>query len=247
VNKLEIYKHDWEALAAFDPMWAVLTEKNKRNRKWDQAEFFLSGEEEIASELSSAARFMPAKRERALDFGCGIGRLTRALGSRFQEVWGVDISQRMIDTASDINRAYPNCHFAVNPRSDLQQFPDSHFDIVYTARVLQHIPESLLNGYLAEFIRVLRPDGLLIFQLPDKLPLIWHFQPRRTVFKFLEKMGFGADYILRHFPLQPMRMTAIREREVIRRTPAKLLRSYADERGGKISSRTYYFRSVKRP
>ena len=41
----------------------------------------------------------PAARRSALDFGCGIGRLSQALAEHFDQVYGVDISPKMIELA----------------------------------------------------------------------------------------------------------------------------------------------------
>ena len=45
--------------------------------------------------------------QRALDFGCGVGRLTRALGMRFESAFGVDISAGMVEQAQTAERGVP--------------------------------------------------------------------------------------------------------------------------------------------
>ena len=44
-----------------------------------------------------------------LDIGCGVGRLTQALSSRFDECWGVDIAPSMIESANKLNRCPDRC------------------------------------------------------------------------------------------------------------------------------------------
>ena len=63
-------------------------------------EFFATGEAEFAH-VSRVAETLgrPGRRGRALDFGCGVGRLTRALGERFESAIGVDISAGMVEQA----------------------------------------------------------------------------------------------------------------------------------------------------
>ena len=51
-----------------------------------------------------AARGLPRARALALDFGCGAGRLSRALAAHFEHVVGVDVSASMIETARALNR-----------------------------------------------------------------------------------------------------------------------------------------------
>lgn len=84
------HKRDWEAMAEIDPLWAILTDSGKRGGGWTPEDFFAQGELEIAEMLAAAAAVGgPATGARALDFGCGAGRLTRALGNRFDESVGV--------------------------------------------------------------------------------------------------------------------------------------------------------------
>jgi SAM-dependent methyltransferase len=95
VTRLQRHKRDWERLAAEDPLWAVLTDPARRGRRWRVEDFLATGEAEIAGALEEAAELdLPERRGSALDFGCGAGRLTRALSLRFERAVGVDISVR---------------------------------------------------------------------------------------------------------------------------------------------------------
>lgn len=109
---------------------------------------------------------MGAPFERALDFGCGMGRISQALAARGREVHGVDISEEMVRLARTYNQSPSSCHYHHNPASNLSLFPDGHFDFVYCVIVLQHMPPSLMKGYLKEFLRVLSPNGKILVQIP---------------------------------------------------------------------------------
>jgi ubiquinone/menaquinone biosynthesis C-methylase UbiE len=50
---------------------------------------------------------------------------------------------------------------------------DGSFDLVYSRITLQHLPPRHIRSYLREFVRVLRPGGLLIFQLPASYRSLW--------------------------------------------------------------------------
>ena len=79
-GSLKNTKNEWETLAKLDSLWAILSEKNKRFGKWDVNEFFDTGEKEIAAViiyLKEKGVFLK-RINRVLDFGCGVGRLTRA-------------------------------------------------------------------------------------------------------------------------------------------------------------------------
>ncbi len=97
---------NWNEFGKRDPLWAILTDESKRNGKWDPVEFFVSGEREISKVLQHAAGLKPAfARGKALDFGCGVGRLTQALCRHFEECHGVDIAESMVEQARAIQPA----------------------------------------------------------------------------------------------------------------------------------------------
>ncbi len=107
-------------------------------------------------------------RGKALDFGCGPGRLTQALATYFDLVYGVDIAPSFLELARAYNRFGERCTYRLNEVDDLSVFGDQTFDLVYSARVLMHMNSSIAKNYIREFIRLLRPDGILVFQIPSR-------------------------------------------------------------------------------
>jgi SAM-dependent methyltransferase len=168
--KLRTQQRQWNHLAAADPFWAILSDPQKKNGQWDLAEFFATGRREIADAMRIAESLgVPVRRDAALDFGCGAGRLTQALAEWFGHVTGVDISAGMLDLARRHNRAGDRCTFVLNLHDDLSQLPGDSFDMVFSRIVLQHLPSRHVRRYVREFVRVLRPGGLALFQLPSTL------------------------------------------------------------------------------
>jgi SAM-dependent methyltransferase len=158
---------DWEGLAADDPLWAVLTRPDCRGGRWDPDEFFTTGSDEVADIIGRVRRLRPRLWPgRALDFGCGVGRLTRPLADHFDEVVGVDIAPTMIDLARRYHADRPTCRFEVNQAEDLARFPDDSFDLVLSLIVLQHVPPTAAVRYVREFCRVLAPGGVVVVQIP---------------------------------------------------------------------------------
>ena len=243
---LASHRVDWEDLAELDPLWSILTCPEARFNQWDKDEFFRTGEEEIQSLIKNVDRLgLPLSRSQALDFGCGVGRLTRALSKHFQRCCGVDISEKMISMARELNASFPNCEFLLNDRPDLSALPSDSYDLVYTARVLQHLPRpSLVEHFIRELYRLVRPDGLLVFQLPSYIDLRHRLQPRRRLYQILKRLGWSKVDLYQRMGLFPMRMTFIREKDVVRLlngVGAKLLKVEADSLAGPmIESRTYY-------
>ena len=167
--KLEALKKDWDALGRIDPLWAVLTHEDRRNHGWDEDAFFETGRTEIAGVMDDLERLgLPARRERCLDFGCGVGRLTQALAGHFTRCDGVDIAPSMLEAARGFNRHGDRIVFHLNDTDDLSLFPSGAFDFVYSNIVLQHVGPEAAKAYIREFVRVLSPGGLALFQLPSE-------------------------------------------------------------------------------
>jgi 2-polyprenyl-3-methyl-5-hydroxy-6-metoxy-1,4-benzoquinol methylase len=168
--RLKDVEQTWEQIGRDDPLWGVLSWEGTEHGRWDLQKFFAEGEREVGSFLGEAAAVgITFGRGSALDFGCGIGRLSRALASRFDQVHGVDISDPMIDQARRlVGGEHPNCKFEVSVSERLPS-ADGRFDLVLSNIVLQHVPPRLAAGYVREFIRVLHPSGIAIFQVPSEL------------------------------------------------------------------------------
>jgi hypothetical protein len=62
----------------------------------------------------------------------------------------------------------PRVTFHHNPAPDLRLFDDHTFTFIYSTLVLQHMAPALSRGYVAEFLRVLAPRGLAVFQVPSR-------------------------------------------------------------------------------
>lgn len=163
---LERLRRAWGMLGEDDPLWAILSQPEKRGGGWDPDEFFASGEREIALlDAICGVLKVPVERRRALDFGCGVGRLSRALASRYGQVIGVDISRSMVEKARDLNAHISNLKFVENAQPNLAFVESESIDLIYSMITLQHVPPMLQRSYIAEFLRVLAPGGLAAFQV----------------------------------------------------------------------------------
>lgn len=167
-DSLESVRQLWEHHAKRDPLWAILSYDAKRDGKWDTSRFFETGANEISAMLGELdAQGIVTNRRSALDFGCGVGRLTQALGPHFASVVGVDISREMCNLATEFNRFPKTISYICNDAPDLRVLPDDTFDFIVSSIVLQHLQPELAVGYLKEFFRVLAPDGIMVVQLPS--------------------------------------------------------------------------------
>jgi SAM-dependent methyltransferase len=204
-------QRDWEELAQLDPEWAILSSPGKRHGGWDHDEFFATGVEHIDALMEDLAPLgLPERTGSALDFGCGLGRLTRALSDRFDDCLGLDIAPTMIAGARRLNADRPNCRFEVNPHPDLRDLPDDSFDLVLSYIVLQHVPQrEVILSYVSELVRVLAPGGVACLQVPSNVALWGRLQVRRTLYHALRRCGVPPRVLYERLGLLPMAMASV--------------------------------------
>lgn len=166
---IEQLSSDWDRFGRPDPMRAVITDWAERDRTWSPEEFYALGRSDVARILGVIeACGVRLNRSDALDFGCGAGRLTQGLADHFETVTGVDIAPAMLELARHHNNRPERVQFVQNLAADLRIFCDSSFDMVLSHIVLQHLEPSLSLSYIREFLRVLRPGGMAVFQTPTQ-------------------------------------------------------------------------------
>jgi ubiquinone/menaquinone biosynthesis C-methylase UbiE len=159
----------WDRLGAKDALWSILTHSGKKGHKWNTDEFYATGMEELKNVFAhTRALGIKVYLINALDFGCGAGRVTQALAKYFDEVHGVDIAPSMIEFARQHNYYPYKCMYHLNRESDLKLFKDNTFSFVYSNITLQHIIPAYTKRYIREFMRILAPGGVLVFQLPSE-------------------------------------------------------------------------------
>lgn len=168
---LDELEKTWNEMGKLDPLWAIFPYSLKRGTgtPWDINEFFATGEKQVDADIEYIRSLGKGiSRGRALDFGSGVGRLTQALAHYFDEVYGIDIAPSMIELAEKYNRHGNRCKYILNQKDNLRCFSDGYFTFIYSLAVLQHINPVYTKIYIKEFVRVLAPGGLLLFQLPSE-------------------------------------------------------------------------------
>lgn len=119
--------------------------------------FYDTGIEEIKRVTSRLEQITgtPVHVRRALDFGCGTGRLSQAMQKFADEVVGFDISPKMIEAArrhSPGNILYSD------------QIPTGNFGWINSYIVFQHIPPERGMVMLERLLAQLEPGGLISLQ-----------------------------------------------------------------------------------
>ncbi len=132
----------------------------------DDRWFWKSGADSVAdieAMLAIAGKSF-ADFPRALDFGCGCGRMLLHLGevgARI-ELHGVDIDPAAIAWVQ-ANIAWTRC--GVNDGLPPLAFPDAHFDLVFNHSVFTHLDERYQDAWLGELRRVVKPGGHLVLTI----------------------------------------------------------------------------------
>jgi cyclopropane fatty-acyl-phospholipid synthase-like methyltransferase len=162
---VEKMRSEWNERASEDAHYYVAFGR----REQDDDEFFATGADVVRALETELKRLrlgaVPGAR-RALEIGCGPGRLMRPMARHFDEIHGVDISDEMVRRAERNLASTPNAHPRHATGSDLSAFADGYFDFVYSYAVFQHIPSrEVVFGYLREVARVLKPGGIAHLQL----------------------------------------------------------------------------------
>jgi SAM-dependent methyltransferase len=105
----------------------------------------------------------PSAPRRALDVGCGSGRLANTLSrAGFDEVWGIDPSPYMLQRAV---RRTPEARFTQGV-IERTTFPDGYFDAAGACFLFHELPGATALGALDELRRILRPGGVLCITDP---------------------------------------------------------------------------------
>ena len=156
-------RDDWNARAREDAGFYVACGRREQN----DADFYATATE-VINGLEMELQRVPAPQRsswKALEIGCGPGRLMRPMSRHFAEIHGVDVSDEMIALARERLRDIPNAHPHVTDGASLAQFSDESFDFVYSYAVFQHVPSrEVIYAYMRETHRVLKTGGLARLQ-----------------------------------------------------------------------------------
>jgi SAM-dependent methyltransferase len=115
----------------------------------------------IETELKRFPKDANRRTWRALEIGCGPGRLIKPLSRHFGEIHGVDVSDEMIRIGRERLAHIPHAHLHATNGASLAQFADESFEFIYSYAVFQHIPSrDVVLEYMREIRRVLKPGGI---------------------------------------------------------------------------------------
>ena len=186
----------WDERARLNAAWYVDTTLDFEHPDMDR--FFASGEQIVQDHYVDGLAH-PTQTALAVEIGSGLGRICRGLRKHFDRVIGVDISEEMVRQARALVDD-PGIQFLHGTGDGITGVDDASADLVFTFTVFQHIPDpSIVEDYIAEAGRVLRPGGVFVFQWNNESgSLSWRL--RRTALSMLQRTGIRPERYGRHAP-----------------------------------------------
>lgn len=200
----------WRVLGESEPHWSVLTEERFRLRNIganDEAEFYFGGGMELVriDDVFTRHGCDPHALTRVLELGCGIGRVTLALATRFSHVLALDVSMPHLKRArAKIAAAgHSNVEFMyLESMARLDRLPS--VDLFHSVLVLQHNPPPVIARLLDRCLAAVRPGGFALFQVPvsgERYAFDWDSylkRPRTGMEMHVLPQAHVAEILARH-------------------------------------------------
>jgi SAM-dependent methyltransferase len=163
MRTVDVMRRDWDDRARKNALFYI----DDSRPDWDSDSFFQSGENDYRTFVDPILKRMGFDPEgkSILELGCGAGRMTRSFAARFKTVHALDISSEMLSRGRQLMPSASNVVWQQGNGSDFAGVADESIDLVFSYLVLQHLPtEQLVSKYVSEIVRVLRVDGVFLFQ-----------------------------------------------------------------------------------
>lgn len=211
---IERIRRQWSRLGAEEPYWGVLTDERFKSEKIDKdalADFRESGLETASLIDGAKQRGIPSKvGGTCVELGCGVGRITRHLASRFEKIIAIDISPGNLALC----KQYMESEGIKNVETVLLKNLDDlaliePFDWFFSVIVLQHNSPPVQRKILEMLLPRIRAGGAFIFQTVSDLPgyefiveqylatddpvMEIHALPQRSVLKLLENAKLNLN------------------------------------------------------
>ena len=161
----------WSKLGETEPMWSVLTADRFKCAEFPahSAAFYQSARHDVDRYIAWLMRNGLALSEfkSCLEFGCGVGRVTRRLAEIIPRVIGCDISKSHLKLAGEYLKKEEIKNVELRHVETLRQLEGfTPVDAIFSVIVLQHNPPPVIARILNTLFRLLRRKGVAYFQVP---------------------------------------------------------------------------------
>jgi SAM-dependent methyltransferase len=159
----------WTWLGQEQPHWSVVSEERFRPDRLGEnlGAFAATGEESCRLVLAQLARHdvTPALLPRAVEYGCGVGRMSLPLSRRFAALAACDISPAHLGIARAAGAEAGRGNITWWQATAEAPMPPPPWDLWFSYLVLQHNPPPITRHLLATAFAGLAPGGVALFQL----------------------------------------------------------------------------------
>lgn len=171
LEKMQMFNSDsdreWEKFGKDDPYFGVITHDRFRKSNLtdeNKEEFFESGSTYIDDVLGAIRQHIDQTFtiKKALDFGCGVGRLIIPLAKVAQEVTGIDVSDSMLNEAKKNCEARSISNVVLVKSDDTLSLLNGKFDFIHSFIVFQHIPVTRGERIFEYLIAHLESNGVCV-------------------------------------------------------------------------------------
>lgn len=136
------------------------------NKNYSKSNLFSERLEKITKLTSD----IQLKGKMVLDIGCGSGMISSYFCEQRSSVFGIDISENMIQQANSyLQSRNLQAILSIGDATNLQ-FPDNYFDVITCVSVLEWLDKDI--EAIREIRRVLKNDGIAIVSVPNKKSLM---------------------------------------------------------------------------
>ena len=162
----------WDEMAKENPMYAVMSSSDFLTEGAGDfdleklQQFFKKGRRLFETHVQPCLNLLKPSAERPVlvEYGCGMGRILRAVVDGGYSCAGVDISPTMLDHCRETVKGGASL-LLVNEEGH-SGLPDAFADVVYSYAVLQHIQKlSVFRRAIHEICRLTKPEGVIAIQL----------------------------------------------------------------------------------
>ncbi len=210
-----LFKHiqdTWSHFGETEPHWSVLSSEQFLQTSINNTKdiFYNSGQTNVIQLLKTLERngLDYATFKSCLEYGCGLGRVTRWLSPKFETVFGYDISKAHLESAEHYLKTQGIHNITlhhIREVKDLENLPK--VDLIYSVIVLQHNPPPIISLIIKEIVKALNPGGVAYFQVPTyrigysfcleeylndeaiRRDMEMHILPQSTIFDIVNKEG----------------------------------------------------------
>jgi len=143
-------------------------------------------------------------KKRILISGCAIGsEMIVAKQFGFSEIYGTEISQDLVRIGNARLKDLRN--MTINYiNGNILPFADESFTMVYSGHVIEHTSDPFL--YIKEHLRVLRKDGILFIEFPNRY---WFTELHTGLFSFEYLPLYVRNFVLKKLSQRDARYEAI--------------------------------------